>query len=558
MKIFFILMVCSFTINCWAQTQQGEVKTRGRMENGVLKPGKGLPDATIYVTGRQAVKSQGASGKFTIPMMGQKFRIEKVQKQGYELVDYSVCKEYIFSANTLCLVMDTPEQQQADLLAKERNLRRNLQRKLQQREDEVEALNVSLAEKNRLLQEIEKEREENEKIIKDLAKYYATLDYDQLDEFQQQVNDYLENGELERADSLLRSRGDMTSRIVAIRAEQAAEAKEEADLSQRQKDLEASKAGTQKHLEDIASDCYSFYQRFMQSHQRDSAAYYLELRASLDTTNVEWNNDAGFYIRDYLADYPKALGYYQRMLRQSLQQYGQQDIRTALAYSSIGNVYLDFEDYIQALKFHVKAMVIREDVLGAEHPDMARSYNNIGNVLKGLGEYSKALEYYSRALAVYEKQLAPEQYGLAVIYNNIGIVYLDLGDYPQALEYYSKALAIDMNLHGIEHRDVAISYCNIGNVYLMQCDYLKAMEFLTKAIAIQKKVLGTEHPDLAASYSNLGRVYYYQSDYPKALECYTKSLAIYKKVFGPEHQFTEQTKEGILFIKKEIEENNTK
>ena len=55
-------------------------------------------------------------------------------------------------------------------------------------------------------------------------------------------------------------------------------------------------------------------------YAHDSAAYYLELRAALDTTQLEWQNDAGTFIDDYLADYDKALSYYQRTMRIALAQ----------------------------------------------------------------------------------------------------------------------------------------------------------------------------------------------------------------------------------------------
>ena len=39
-------------------------------------------------------------------------------------------------------------------------------------------------------------------------------------------------------------------------------------------------------------------------HLNDSAAYYLELRAGLDTTNVEWSDEAGGYIYDEDSEEP--------------------------------------------------------------------------------------------------------------------------------------------------------------------------------------------------------------------------------------------------------------
>ena len=518
-----------------AQTQQGYVKTKGRMVNGQLVPGKGIQNAVVVVHGSSTVLSQ-TNGTFSFSMPAQTFKLDSVSKKGFQLVDAdALTKPYKYSTNPLYLVMDTPEQQQADLLAKERKLRRELQHRLQEREDEVEDLNVSLEEKNRLLEEINKERDDNEKIIKDLSKYYATLDYDQLDDFQRTVTDLLENGKLEQADSLLRSRGDMKSRIREINKEQEAEAKEEAELNQRQKDLTASKEGTQKKKELIAADCYNFYQRFLQAHRNDSAAHYLELRAQVDTTNLKWQIEAGQFIREYLADYPHAMSYFQRTLRQSIERDGAESEWAAQAYHDMGSVYDIQGDYPKALEYFNQALDIRKKVLGEEHPEVAQSYNNIGVVYSKQGKYANAMECFNKALSIREKASGPEDSKVAASCHNIGSVSSRLGDFPKALEYLNRALTIREKLFGKEHPDVAQSYNSIGGVYTRQGDDSKALEYLSKALSINETIFGQEHPIVAASYNNIGYIYSRQNECAKALEYYNKALAIRQKVFGTEH-----------------------
>lgn len=420
-KVLFLLAGLTTVVMMTAQTQQGVVKTRGRIVNGQLVPGSKIAQALVGVRGRLAVLSDD-NGAFSFPVTTKSFIIDSVKKKDYALIDIEACRQYQYPQKPFVLLMEKPELQQADLLAKERKLRRDLQRRLQKREDEVDALNVSLEKKNKLLQEINREREDNEKIIKDLAKYYATLDYDQLDDFQRRVSDCLENGELERADSLPRSRGSMEKRIAEIHNEEVAETLEDEVIAKRQENNQIAKEGTRKKKELAAADCFSFYQRFKQDHQRDSAAYYLELRASLDTTNVEWSIVAGKYIDDYLADYAKALKYYQTTLRHSLLQFGEQHDWTATFYNNIGSVYSNQGDYPKALEYHLKALAIWEKVLGQEHPDVATSYNNIGGIYGNRGDYPKALEFNLKALAIREKVLGQEHPDTKTVKENIKYV----------------------------------------------------------------------------------------------------------------------------------------
>ncbi|MCL2643677.1 MAG: tetratricopeptide repeat protein, partial [Candidatus Bathyarchaeota archaeon] len=59
--------------------------------------------------------------------------------------------------------------------------------------------------------------------------------------------------------------------------------------------------------------------------------------------------------------------------------------------------------YAEALEWCGKALVIREVVLGKDHPLTAGTYNNIAVVYERRGEYEQALEWYGKALVVREK-----------------------------------------------------------------------------------------------------------------------------------------------------------
>ena len=63
------------------------------------------------------------------------------------------------------------------------------------------------------LQQLNTERSDNYKLISDMAERYSTLDYDQMDEFYRQISYYIEQCEFTKADSLLKTRGDVNKQI---------------------------------------------------------------------------------------------------------------------------------------------------------------------------------------------------------------------------------------------------------------------------------------------------------------------------------------------------------
>ena len=66
MKSSFVIVGLLASLSLLAQTQTGIVKTRGRMVNGQLVRGKGIPDATVQLSDR-SVLSQKSSGVFSFP-----------------------------------------------------------------------------------------------------------------------------------------------------------------------------------------------------------------------------------------------------------------------------------------------------------------------------------------------------------------------------------------------------------------------------------------------------------------------------------------------------------
>lgn len=465
-RIIWLTVCLLISVATLAQTQQeGVVKTRGRMVGGKLNSGSKLSGATVEVKDHSAVLS-GTEGEFSFPVRNNTFFLQSVKKQGYQLVDMDVCREHHYSREPLYLVMETPEQLRSDQVAAERKIRRNLQRQLEEKETEIENLrNVSQAEKDSLLRILYQQQTDNERLISDMAKRYSTLDYDQLDEFYQKVSYYIENGELTRADSLLRTRGDINAQVQTILQHGQV-------IKEQREELQKAESVHHTDIEEAARRCFSYYETFFNRHQNDSAAHYLELRATLDTTNVEWQNDVGRFVDDYLADYAKAMDYYQRCLRQSLLQYGEFHEWTATSYNNIGQVYNSQGDYAKALEYHTKALAIREKVFGSEHPDTKAMKKDIEWVKKVIITHdAEAMKDYVFIATTVEGDTPARQQGLSGEY-----VVLEFADWTitSATSLFDK----NNEMRGkskdiVVMKDLAISKHHFENIIGIQLDFKK-------------------------------------------------------------------------------------
>ena len=535
MKNRFLVICCLLilSIGLTAQTQQGYVKTLGRPN----QQGRALGGVSIRVKGGHNAVLSGQDGRFEMPMPGKKvgesYALQQVQKSGYELKDKGVVgRSYAYSDKVpLTLVMLSRSDYQQDKQQIENHIYAAVEKRyksdLSRLEQQLSSHQIATEQYRQQLQQLQDGFGKIQELVEGLADHYALVDYDELDEREREITLAIERGNLEQADQLLQQMNiQQRAQDIADRLKKGQALRDEA-----QQDL----VEVLKRQEKDAEYLYQLYTIALARFDNDKARFYIETRAELDSTNVEWQLEAGQFIVLYVADYNKALTYSQSALRQSILQYDEMSEWVATSYNNIGTVYNYQGDYPKALDYYNKALVILEKLLGMEHPDIALFYNNIGTVYNHQGDYPKALEYYNKALVIRERVLGTEHPNVATSYNNIGTVYNYLGDYPKALEYYKKALAIREKVLGTEHPDVAQSFNDIGCVYYKLSDYPKALEYYKKALAIREKVLGTEHPDVAQSFNNIGLIYDNQGAYPKALEYYNKALAIHLKVLGQEH-----------------------
>jgi tetratricopeptide (TPR) repeat protein len=248
-------------------------------------------------------------------------------------------------------------------------------------------------------------------------------------------------------------------------------------------------------------------------------------------------NDLGYTYGD-LGDYGRELEYCQKALEIRLEVLGGNHPDTAGSLNNVGAAYGELGDYGRQLEYYQKALEIRLEVLGGNHPDTASSLNNLGVAYGELGDYGRQLEYYQKALAIRLEVLGERHPDTAISLNSLGMAYGNLSDYGRQLEYFQKALAIRLEVLGERHPDTANSFNNIGTAYGKLKEYGRQLEYIQKALAIRLEVLGERHPDTAISLHNLGGAYGDLSDHFRQLEYFRKALDIYQKVLGERHPDT--------------------
>jgi tetratricopeptide (TPR) repeat protein len=191
--------------------------------------------------------------------------------------------------------------------------------------------------------------------------------------------------------------------------------------------------------------------------------------------------------------------------------------------------------YAQAEPAYLRALAIREKVLGPDHLHVSVTLRGLARLYAATGQSARAEPLYERALAIHEKALGPDDPAVATDLVNLAALHAAAGRNAQAEPMYLRALAIRERALGADEPEVALILNNLADIYRVERQYEKAESHYRRALAIDEKTVGPDHPDVATDLDNLGVLYVDQGQYAQAEPLYERSLAMRERVLGPTH-----------------------
>jgi CHAT domain-containing protein/Tfp pilus assembly protein PilF len=209
------------------------------------------------------------------------------------------------------------------------------------------------------------------------------------------------------------------------------------------------------------------------------------------------------------------------------------DVATSL--NNLAGLYCNTGRYAEAEPLYKRVLAICEKAYGKDHPYVAQSLHNLAALYDTTGRYAEAEPLYKRALEIREKALGKDDPLVASSLNNLAVLYDTTGRYAEAEPLYKRALEIEEKAYGKDHPYVAQSLNNLAVLYGTTGRYAEAEPLYKRALEIQEKVLGKDHPDVALSLHNLAVLYWNTGRYADAEPLLKRALEIQEKVLGKDH-----------------------
>lgn len=573
-----ILVGILIALPAFCQMQKGYVKTLGRPD----KKGEALNGVSVRVKGEHNPVLSQQDGTFSMLMTerrnGDAYTLQEVKKKGYELNESDVIgRQYAFSDKVpLTIVMVSSALLQADKQRIENNAfkvaEKNYKSKLELLEKQKAESVITEEQYRKELLDLQDKFEKYQLLIDGLAEHYAHVDYDELNDKEREINICIENGELERADSLIKTLFDP---IDVLKRNREALAHLNQQISEANTIIDKANedmATVLKQQEKDANYLYQLYTIALSRFNNDKARQYIETRAELDTSRCDWQNEAGMFYGEYMADLSMAIFYFQRAINSAYK--NNQEDKLPSYFANLGHLYSNLSNYNDAIKYYEKAIDIinrkegydtplvgvflddlsvlyskqgefeksivlckkalrlKKQLFGDISEPVATCFNKLGGLYMEKGDLSKAKEIINQSLDLWKQIKKKDSIDMADCYNNLGNLYSINGDFEEALNYYSSSLEIYEKAYGNNHPNIALMCNNIGQMYNDINENQKALISLKRALTIWTNFYGENHIDVASCLNNIGSVYSSLHDYPKALSFYGKACKIKEQLLG--------------------------
>lgn len=462
------------TLSAFAITQKGYVRT-------ISRPGyesERLEGVLIRVRGNHNVVMTETTGDFSILMQemenGDPYSLSAVMKSGYQISEQELIGRTMAGSDRVPLevTMVSSAQLQAEknaIMAKARasveqaygEQMMALQKALEQKQLDVEQFEQQLTALDDKLMRSEQQ-------IEQMADRYARTDYALLDSTAAAIQQAIEQGDITLAEKLIMEKGRPSERQQRIRELQREVAAQTKDLKQ---------------------DYYHLYSIALQRFQPDTAVYYLQQRADLDSTDAAAQLDYVKFIHEYMGSQEQVAHYLQLAERQLTRQGDDKGVLMLRFLNEKGRSLYNLHQFKQAIETGLEAVALSEQLYGKDHPYTAGRKTSLAAYYYALGKMVDAKKQLNSALHIYDMATPIDTVSKASVLNNMGAIAYADKQYDEARKDFEASLTLLYDCAPNDHSIPQIEN-NLAYLCTLMNDTVSAQRYSMKAYESARRILG--------------------------------------------------------------------
>ena len=559
--IIWILIICTmphWSSDLYSQSAQQEaiVKTRGKQSlTGDRIPGERISGAVVKIKDGNYHKS-GQDGMLSFPVQNGRYSVESVNYKDYVMLDSDeLNRVQYYSKDTKSIVIVSTWEMNEDRYEEEIRMKEQSEKRYRESREEIrrlkEELKISSDSANVLLAALNEVRMKEDALIKDFAERYSKIDFDSIDDFNNEWAFYIRTGQLDKADSLLRTSGDLSSLETEYWNMRKDNEHGRAVIASKEDELKKDKAlqsENEKKENDrmlvLADRYFKSFEIAALRHNQDSALLYLERRVALDTTNVSWLVETADYATTQ-QKFQQAESYYLKALDICQRN---NDIGMTAILINLGNLYIITGRYDESETIFLKEVekwrrLASENPKRLEESSLAICLSGLGAVYFETGRFSESEELFLETLEIW-KRLASEnpkefEEELARCLGNLGSIYVILKQFSESEAFIHEALEIwrrlvSENPGELFESELATCLYNLTIVYAKTGQMSKGEKVCLEAVEIWRR-LASENPgafekNLAEGLEHMGSVYINTGRISESEELCLEALEIWRRL----------------------------
>ena len=173
---------------------------------------------------------------------------------------------------------------------------------------------------------------------------------------------------------------------------------------------------------------------------------------------------------------------------------------------TLGQSYLYLSDPAAAIRHHERALALRRQALGPDHPDTLTSMSSLANAYWYAGRMADAVPLHEETLKLRQAKLGPDHLDTLESMSSLAVAYHDAGRLTEALPLYEESLKRLQTKHGFDHPDSLTYMNNLAGAYQAAGRLPEALPLFEAALKGRQAKLGLDHPDTLTVMTQLARL----------------------------------------------------
>ena len=240
----------------------------------------------------------------------------------------------------------------------------------------------------------------------------------------------------------------------------------------------------------------------------------------------------------YLGDQEKALEQQERAVALRRQELGPEHPETVGAMNDLAIVLDRMGKFAEEQKILEEVVAVKRRTLGPEDPLTLRSVNNLAITLAMQGLLEDAVKLLEENLEIQRRVEGPESITTLRSMYNLAIMRRHLGRWAEARPLFDETLQTLRRVFGPDHQDTLRVLNYLGELLLDQRRPAEARALFEEALKGQRTVLGPTSDETALTMINLADTARLQGRLDEARKLAEEADALNRPALGPEHPQT--------------------